>query len=84
MGYVVKAQVLYMEENKRYRRSRRTSKEVVGCVQAVVGKNKFLVQFEYGQKKQMSYFFIVYLCLKEEVEIDDPISNIKPSQKITG
>ena len=28
-------------------------KEVVGCVQAVVGKKKFPVLFEYGQEKEI-------------------------------
>ena len=40
---------------------------MVGCVQAVLGKNKFLVQYEYGQKKEMSSSYLLYLCEKEEV-----------------
>ena len=36
------------EKNTREGRSRTTRKEVVGCVQDVVGENKFLVQFKDG------------------------------------
>ena len=39
---VVMEKVGEMEENTREGRSRRVSKEVVGCVQDVVGQNKFL------------------------------------------
>ena len=51
---------------------------MVGRVQDVVGKNKFLVQFEYGQKREMSSCSLVFLFSKEEVDMDDPISNIPP------
>ena len=51
VGSVVKAKVGEMEDNTREERSRRVSKEVVGCVQRVVGKKRFLVQFEDGNKK---------------------------------
>ena len=39
------------------------------------GKYKFLVKFEYGQKKEMSFFSLLFLCLKEEVDMDEPLSN---------
>ena len=45
VGSAVTAKVGEMEEMTREERSRRTRKELVGCVQAVVGKNKCLVQF---------------------------------------
>ena len=48
---------------------------MVVCVQAVVGKKRFLVQFEYGQKKEMSSCSLVFLCSKEEVDMDEPLSN---------
>ena len=54
LGSVIKAKVGETEENTREGRSRTMRKEGVGCVQDVVGKNKFLVQFEDGQKKEMS------------------------------
>ena len=47
---------------------------VVGCVQSVVGKNKFLVLFEYGQKKEMVSFLLVHLNEKEEVDMDESIT----------
>ena len=51
MGSIVKAKVGEMEDNKRKAGIRSMIKEVVGCVQAVAGNNKFLVQFEDSQKK---------------------------------
>ena len=51
VGSVVKAKVGELENITREGRSRRMRKEVVGCVQRVVGKNKLLFLFEYGQKK---------------------------------
>ena len=50
-------------------------KEVVVCVQGVVGKNNFLVQFENGKKKYISSSSLVFLSLKEEVEMDEAISH---------
>ena len=50
MGSVVKAEVGELEKIKREGRIRRMRKEVVGCVQSVVGKNKFLVIFENGDE----------------------------------
>ena len=56
----------------------RVGKEVMVCVQYVMGKNNFLVQFEYGQKREMIYISLLYPCSKEEVclEIEDPISDL--------
>ena len=56
VGSVVKATVGELEKIKMEGRSGRMRKEVVGCVKAVLGKKKFLVQFEYGQKKYISYY----------------------------
>ena len=50
-GSVVKAKVGELEQISREGRSRRMRKEVVGCVQSVVGKKKLLVQFKDGQRK---------------------------------
>ena len=78
VGSVVKAKVGEMEENTREGRIRRMRKELMGCVQAVVGKKKLLVQFKKLQKKEMIYCSIVYVCSREEIclEMDDPISNL--------
>ena len=62
MGSVVKAKVGELEKIKREGRNRRMRKEVVGCVHSVVGKNNFLIIFEYGQNKEMSSCLLVYLC----------------------
>ena len=53
VGSVVKDKVGELEKITREGRIRRMRKEVVGCVQHVVGKNKFLVLFEYGKKKEI-------------------------------
>ena len=73
MGSVVNAKFGEMEENKREGRTRRMRKEVVGCVQDVVGKNILLVQFEYGKNKEMSSCSLAFLCSKEEFDMDEPI-----------
>ena len=44
VGSAVKAKVGELEKITREERSRRMRKEVVRCVQSVVGKKKFLVQ----------------------------------------
>ena len=54
---------------------------VVGCVQILVGKGKFLVQFEYGQKKEISSYSLLVLSSKEEVEMDDPISHLPKKEQ---
>ena len=45
VGSVVKSKVGESDNITREGRSRRISKEVVGCVHIVVGKKKLLVQF---------------------------------------
>ena len=64
MGSFVKAKVGIMEENTRKGRSSRMRKEVLGCFQDVVAKKKFLVQFEDGQKRDMSSISLLCLYLK--------------------
>ena len=75
MGSVVKLKVGEIEENTRDRRSRKMSKYVVVCVQVLMGKKIFLFKLGYGQKKEMSYSLLVFLSSKEEVEMDEPLSN---------
>ena len=48
----------------------------MGCVQIVVGKKKFLVQFEDRQKKEIGSSLLVFLSSKEEVDMDEPISHL--------
>ena len=62
VGYAVKEKVRHMEDNPSEGITRIMKKEVVGCVQYVVGKKEFLVQFEDGQKKDISYFSLTYVC----------------------
>ena len=76
VGSVVKAKVGELDKITREGRSRRIRKEVVGCVQSAVGKKKFLVLFEDGQKKEISSSSLVYLSSKEEVDMEEPISHL--------
>ena len=83
VGTLGKAKVGEMEEKIREGRSRRTRKEVVGCVQAVIGNNKYLLQFKDRQKREMSSHSLSYVCSKEEVgqEVDEPISDLPPKEQ---
>ena len=81
VGSVVKAMVGELENITREGRSRRMRKEVVECVQSVVGKKKFLIQFEDGQKKEISSSSLVFLSSKEEVDMDEPISHLPEKNK---
>ena len=80
MGSVVNAKVGELEKITREGRIRRTRKEVVGYIQAVMGKKKFLVQFKDGLKKQMSSSSILFLSPKEEVDMDEAISHYTEKQ----
>ena len=66
MGSVVKSKVGDMEDNTKEVRGTKIRKYVVGCVQDVVVNKKFLVKFEYGQKKDISYSSLVFLSSKDE------------------
>ena len=48
---------------------------MVVCVQDVVGKKNLLVQFEYGQKKEISPSLLVILITKEEVRMNETLSH---------
>ena len=74
VGSVVKAKVGELEKITRKGRSRRMRKDVVGGVQSAVGKNKFLVLFGNGQKKEIGSCSLVYLNDKEEVDIEESIT----------
>ena len=81
MGSVVKAKVGELENIKMEGRSRRTRKDVVGCVHSVVGKKKFIVQFEGGQRKEISSSSIVLLSSKEKIDMDEPISHLPEKEQ---
>ena len=74
VGSFVNAKVGYLENITREGIIKRIMKEVVGCVQSVVGKKKSLIQFKDGQKKEISSSLLVFLSSKEEVEMDEAIS----------
>ena len=68
VGYVVKAKVGKMEENTREGRIRRMRKDLMGCVQAVAGKKKLVVQF----KKKTDYrndFLFNCVCMFKIVDM---------------
>ena len=81
VGSVVKAKVGELENIKREVRSSRMRKEVVGYVHSVVGKKKFLFQFEDGQKKEISSYLLLFLSSKEEVDRDEPISHLPQKEE---
>ena len=60
----------------------RMRKDLLFCVQSMLGKNKFLVQFKYGQYRYISASFLTHVCSKQEVgqEVDENISD--PPSKI--
>ena len=64
VGSIVKAKVIELEKTTREGRIRRTSKYVVGYVQSVVGKKKFIFKFEDGYKKEMISSSLVFLSSK--------------------
>ena len=78
---IVKSKVGELENITREERSRRMRKEIVGCVHSVVGKNKFLAHFKYVKKKEISSSSPVFLSSKEEVEMDETISNSPDKEK---
>ena len=81
VGSIVNSKVGELENITREVISTRTRKGLLGCLQSVVGKEKFLVQLQYGQKKEISSSLLVLLSSKEEVDMDEPISH--HPQKIT-
>ena len=81
MGSVVKAKVGEMEENIMEGISRRMRKGVMRCVQDVVGKKKFLFQLECGQKKDVGYCFLLFLCSEKEIEMEEPKSNLPEKEQ---
>ena len=63
----MKEKVREFEENIREGRSRRKRKELVGCVRAMVGNNRFLFKLEYVQRRYIGDSSLSYLCDNEEV-----------------
>ena len=51
------------------------------CVQDVMVKQNLLVQFEYGQKKEISPSLIVLLITKEEVRMEQTLSHSPKKQQ---
>ena len=53
-----------MDDKKMEGIIRSVRKEVVSCVRTMLGKNNFLVKFEYGHKREISTSSMPYLCSK--------------------
>ena len=47
---------------------------MVGCVYAVTGKKKFILQFKYVQNKQIRASSLVILISKDYINMDKPLS----------
>ena len=75
LGSIVRKRFGDIEENTGEGRNRRMSEDVVGYVQAALGKNIFFDQFRDGKKKDMSSSSLVFLSLKFEVDMDEPLYN---------
>ena len=75
VGSVVKANVGELENITREGRNKRMRKKVVLCVHSVVGNKDYLVQFEDGHKKEISFSSLVFLSPKEEVDMEEAISH---------
>ena len=67
VGSVVNSEVGDMEKKAREGRIRSTRKDVVGCVQDVIGKKKILVQFKGAHEIYISTSLMLHLFKKEEV-----------------
>ena len=80
MGSSENAKVGELENITREERTKRLRKEVMGCVQSVVGKKNLLVKFEDGQKKEIGYSSLVFFISKEEAEMDEPISHLTENE----
>ena len=68
-----------MEDNTREGIRGVINKELVVCFQDMVGKNNYPVQFKYGQKIYISSSLILFLSSKEEVDMDESLSNMQGS-----
>ena len=82
MRSVVKSNVGELDNITRGVRRRRMRRDVVGCVQAVAGKKKFLVKFEDEQNKDISDYLLLFLSSKEEVDMDKPLYHYTENNKV--
>ena len=74
VGSAVKAKVGESEKITREGINRRMRKEVVVCLQTVVGEKKSIVKLVMFRRKISSYS-LVFLSLKYEVEMDESLSH---------
>ena len=73
-----------MEDKIRGGRSRRMWKEGVGCVEDLVGKNKFRFQFKYGDMIEIISCSFLLVLAKEEVGrgVNETISNLQKRERV--
>ena len=64
VGSIITEKVRDMEEDTIEVGTRSIMEGVMGCVQAVVGKKKLMVQFEDGQWQDISSPLLLYVCSK--------------------
>ena len=63
---IVKTKVIYMEEKEKHIIIISIRKKVVECVYDMAGKNNFWIQFEDGQRKEMSTFLLTLISDEDE------------------
>ena len=73
---VVKANVGELEEEIREKVSRRLRKEMIGVVQEVVGKRRYLVRFQYGLENEISLNQLTIVVTRIEVEEDINVRDV--------
>ena len=72
VGTVVKSKIGELEEEERAGSSRRTSKELNGVVQGLLGKKRFLVRFQDGCKNNMSSNQLTIVIVENIPEEKEP------------
>ena len=78
VGSIMKLKFREMDYKTREGIIRMMSKEVVSCVRTMLGKNNFLVKFEYVQKIEIIASSLPYLCSKYYFvkEVDETIYDL--------
>ena len=74
----------WIEEKAKVRKIRRPRKEVLGCVQAVVGKKKFWVRFKDWKLKETSTGQLVIISGQEEESKGGEESRVENIEKAEG
>ena len=83
VGSVMTDKLGYIEDKTMEGRSRSMKKEVVMCVQDMVGKKKIEIKFEDGQSKNTGSGLLLLILSKEEVgNGEEDSTSTPPSPKV--